>query len=254
MLKDSPDQNAQALELGLRGRAGNNTSYGDEDYYDGEEDSEGAGSSGFRPPPPPPKKLIGLGSSAPPPPPPPPPPKTITNTDHDNNTSEEPVRQENVKQPSPWTYVVENEAVPYYWNTITNETTLEAPADYDGAIYSAATFYQVPVTSAASETADAAEASSLAGSWYELETENGELIYQRISDGFVQYNKPQGVTYISVVSEDELSVVHWQVMFDSTSQQAYYKNTMTEELLPADARPVGVVTVVEALEHGEFEH
>lgn len=241
---ESPGQSAQ-----MRGRAGNNTSYGDEDYT-GDDSKEDSVSDGLRPPPPPSKKLIGLGSSsAAPPPPPPPPPRSTGDVENNKSTLEEPLQP---KEASPWTYVVENEAVPYYWNILTNETTLAAPPDYDGAIYSASAFNQLSMASSAAETANAAEAASLR-SWYELETENGELIYQRISDGFVQYEKPQGVSYISVVGEDGVSVEHWQVMFDETQQKVFYQNTSTNELLDDTARPFGVVTVVE-LEHGECEH
>lgn len=253
MLKDAPDgSNPLAMELGLRGRAGNETRYGDADYCeeDGNEDDSAPRAPMIKPPPPPPKKLVGLGGPPPPPPPPPPPQAPAT---EEAESVEEPVAEEPAA-PSPWYYVCENEVTPYYWNTETNETTLEAPPEYTGQIFSAS-IYAVPAsTSSATEcteeyaAAEDHEQSQQQIYWLEhISAETGEVYYETTVDesSTTTHERPAGDVYIIQRDEETGIETHWLEQYDESSSYYYYTQCVTAEVVYE--RPEGTVMIVQTL-------
>lgn len=238
LLKDDPNQNPLALELGLRGRAGNETRYGDEDYYD-EDNEEADGITAqlnFKPPPPPPKKLVGMGA---PPPPPPPPPKS------GGSGLPPPPPPPPKKEPSPWYYVCENEPVPYYWNTATNETTMECPAEYDGQIYSA-TIYSVPKEEVTSEyTYENAPAQQMF--WFQYVAEDsGEIYYQsNTEEATVIFEQPEGEVYIVCQNEETGQEDHWLEQFNEETGCNQYTHYSSGEVVME--RPIGSLMIVQTV-------
>lgn len=255
VLKEDPNKNPLATELGLRGRAGNETRYGDADYYEeeeGEEDDSAPRAPTFKPPPPPPKKLVGMGG---PPPPPPPPPPTKSSS---GGPPPPPPPPPPKKEPSPWYYVCENEPVPYYWNTVTNETTMECPPEYDGQIYSAA-IYSVPLATEGSEATGyeettssyegaAADTAATQVYWFEYYTEDsGEVYYQSNGDdAAVVYERPTGDVYIVCQNEETGAEDHWLEQYDADSNTVQYVNYATGEA--TGDRPInGTVMIIQTL-------
>lgn len=259
LLKEDPTKNPLAMELGLRGRAGNETRFGDEDYYEEGEDNEDNGPSQptFKPPPPPPKRLPGMGG---PPPPPPPPPKS------GDSAPPPPPPPPKKKEPSPWYYVCENEPVPYYWNTATNETTLQCPPEYDGQIYSAA-IYSVP-KDAPQEEEDAYQQTTTDESannqqepeeeqqatqvyWFEYTADDtGEVYYQsNTEEPVVVYERPEGDVYIICENEETAQEEHWMEAWDEDNNAMTYRNYTTGDVV--FDRPIGSVMIIQTLANSE---
>jgi hypothetical protein len=172
-------------------------------------------------------------------PPPPPPSAVVTEEDVQVEVVVEPVEpiEEVVEaavaedvpvvSESKW-YYVEDPNTPYYWNIETNETTLEAPPEYDGKIYGADGQAETTATNSVS--------------WQEEYDENGEVFYRNLANEneFTRERPEGGVVYVNTVDE-EGNTSSWQEYYDE-SGQPYYFNAVTQE--STYDKPVGTTILV----------
>lgn len=147
---------------------------------------------------------------------------------------------------SAWMYVSENEETPYYWNTETNQTTLDV-SETDLAADAAD-------TSAAAATEDeGAGAEDVCEWWMEVASDvEGEVQYMNVTTQVVIDYAPDG--HVVIVVEDESGeTMNWQELvyddadvsiegIDLTAGMLYYQNALTNEIMLE--RPVGALMIV----------
>jgi hypothetical protein len=168
----------------------------------------------FRPPPPPPRQLVGLqdassasvaAAAA---------TSTAIPSDYHADASTGGEATITSAAASVWTYVFENEPNPYYWNTVTNETTFDRPAEY------------IDPSSAAATTAE-----EHLVYWQEVENDNGEHYYLNMSDGSTSSDFPANGSIIIVVANEEGEEEHWhQCVVDDQSAELAVAAGFSESL------------------------
>jgi len=152
---------------------------------------------------------------------------------------------------SAWVYVSENEETPYYWNTETNETKLEAP--HSAAPATAGELEgEGPAAGQAAETEAEAE-EAVCVWWMELPSDiDGEVQYMDVNTQEIIDYRPDGNVVI-VVEDDTGDTSNWQefrysdadVEFEGTMLTAgmvYYQNALTNEIMLE--RPNGSLMIV----------
>lgn len=133
-----------------------------------------------------------------------------------------------------WVYVDDNKEPAYYWNMITNETTYEQPADFDGLVYSEEVLkaFQQQYAKIIGEydggNAVNAILPNVSEMWQVGLTEDKEhYYYYNMQTEETTYERPDGTLYISCV-DDSNNEYHWQECYDEEGN-AYYYSMSTEE-------------------------